>query len=227
MHDTDKNSLKAHVSPTGNIVFYYRNTINGHAHRQSIGKYGSITIYQARRIVTEIEINHGNGTLFISADNSLNNNITFRAEFRIFMDRYSKKEKRSWRDDEREVNLHIKSWLPRKMSSITKYDVQALFEYITDNSGKTQANHILERISAIYNKLIDWGYRLDNPTTGGIRKHKLPKLTRLLLDDELPIFWSGLENYEHTSLPDNVKIALFTGARKCNIFSMRWSDIDW
>ena len=226
LHDTEKSTLKAHVTPKGKIVFYYRNTVNGNAHREAIGDYGIITIDQARRGATAIELKHSSGMLLSTDDQAINNDIKFNDGFHEFMERYSKKEKRSWMDDEREIKLHVRQWFDRKMTSITKYDVQALVEHIADNSGKTQANHIIERISAIYNKLIDWGYKLTNPTSG-VKKYKLTKRTRFLTAEELPRFWEILDDYEHTDIPDIVKIALFTGARKSNILSMRWLEVDW
>ncbi|MDR1233099.1 MAG: site-specific integrase [Puniceicoccales bacterium] len=226
LHDMEESTLKAHVTPKGNVIFYYRNTINGIPHRESLGTHGHLTIDEARIMANRLKLAHVQGLTLSEKFAQDNGDLSFQEGFHEFMERYSRKEKRSWKDDDREIKKHVRHWFERKMKDITKFDVQTLVEHIADNSGKTQANHVLERISAIYNKLIDWGYKLENPTKG-VRKYKLPKRTRFLSAEELPRFWEIMDNYEHTELPTVVKIALFTGARKANILSMRWCDIDW
>jgi DNA integrity scanning protein DisA with diadenylate cyclase activity len=64
------------------------------------------------------------------------------------------KGKCSWKHDKHEINKHVKQWFTRKLGSITKMEVQDFVENIAVNGGKTQANHILERIRANCNKLI-------------------------------------------------------------------------
>ena len=226
VRDDKERSLEARIFPNGNISFYSRHFIEGRDYRHMIGRLGTISVEEAREKVAENKILHAKGINPSEEKRKLSNKLTFGEGFKIFMERYSKKEKRSWQYDEREINKHVKHWFNRKLGSITKSDVQALVEHTASNSGRTQANHILERIRAIYNKLIFWGYDGENPTNG-IPKYKQTKRTRFILSDEFPRFWEELENDQSPYLADVIKVALFTGARRSNIFAMRWEQIDW
>lgn len=226
LRDEKEKCLEARISPNGNITFYSRHFVSGRDYRHVIGRLGTVTVEEARRKAAVNKILHAKGINPSEEKRKLSNKLTFEQGFKMFMEQYSKKEKRSWRYDEREINRHVKHWFTRKLGSITKSDVQALVEYTASNSGRIQANHILERIRAIYNKLIFWGYDGENPTNG-IPKYKQPKRTRFILSKEFPKFWEELENDDRPYLADVVKIALFTGARRSNIFGMRWEEIDW
>jgi integrase len=226
VRDDKEKSLEARITPNGNIAFYSRHFVGGRDFRHAIGRYGTITIDEARRKAAENRISHSHGINPGEEKKKLSNRLTFEEGFREFMERYSKKEKRSWKYDEREINKHVKQWFGRKLGSITKMEVQELIEDIATNSGKTQANHILERVRAIYNKLISWGYDGNNPTIG-IPKYKMNKRTRFITACELPKFWQELESDSNPYLGDVVKIALFTGARRSNVFAMAWDQIDW
>ena len=58
------------------------------------------------------------------------------------MERYSKKHKRSWQYDEREVNKYLSHWFKLKASKITKQEIQRFHEKVGDNNGKIQANRL-------------------------------------------------------------------------------------
>ena len=76
------------------------------------------------------------------------------------MEKYSKKYKRSWKYDEREVNKFLPHWFKRQISTITNQEIRTLHEKVRSENGLYQANRILERIRAIYNKAIEWGYKM-------------------------------------------------------------------
>ncbi len=82
------------------------------------------------------------------------------------MERYSKLHKKSWKYDEREINNFLPHWFNRKISSITKQEIKTLHDNIGNNNGIYQANRLLERIRAIYNKVLKWGWSGNNPTLG-------------------------------------------------------------
>ncbi len=156
----------------------------------------------------------------------LRQDITFGEMFNQFMERYSKKFKRSWEYDEREVNKFLSHWFKKKASQISKQEIQRLHEAIHNENGLYQANRILERIRAIYNKAIEWGWDGINPTAG-IKKFKEKSRDRFLQADELPCLFEALAEEENTVARDYILIALLTGARKSNVLSMRWNEINF
>lgn len=146
--------------------------------------------------------------------------------FNQFMERYSKKFKRSWKYDEREVNKFLPHWFNKKASQISKQEIQCLHETIYNENGLYQANRLLERIRAIYNKSIEWGWEGANPTLG-IKKFKEKSRDRFLQADELPCLFQALAEEENVVARDYILISLLTGARKSNVLSMCWNEINF
>jgi integrase len=64
----------------------------------------------------------------------------------------------------------------------------------------------------------------DNPARKIKFFHEEPR-TRFLQPDELARLFTALKNEPNPDLTDFVNLALWTGARKSDIFSMRWEDV--
>jgi integrase len=92
-------------------------------------------------------------------------------------------------------------------------------------NGLYQSNRLLERIRAIYNKSIEWGWDGKNPTNG-IKKYKEKSRDRFIQPDELPRFFQALQEERNATARDYIWISLLTGARKGNVLSMRWKDVN-
>lgn len=222
--DTREKGLSAYVTPNGVITFFVRKRINRRDERVVIGRYPEMTIEQARTQALAIKAQIAQGKDPIEDKRRMRSEITFFDMFQEFMERYSKKHKRSWRYDEREVNKFLPHWFKRKASTITKQEIQLLHERIRDKNGLYQANRILERISAIFNRAIEWGWQGENPAHG-IRKFREKSRDRFLQPDELPRFFAALEAEENQTARDFLMLSLLTGARKSNVLAMRWDEI--
>jgi integrase len=222
--DTREKGLSVYVTSNGIITFFVRKRIHGRDERVVIGRYPEITVEQARTQALAIKAQVAQGKDPIEDKRRMRGDITFFEMFQEFMERYSKKQKRSWQYDEREVNKFLSHWFKRKSSTITKQEIQLLHERIRDENGLYQANRILERISSIFNRAIEWGWQGENPAQG-IRKFREKSRDRFLQPDELPRFFSALEEEENTTARDYIMLSLLTGARKSNVLAMRWENI--
>ena len=78
-----------------------------------------------------------------------------------------------------------------KLSDITRDEMNKLFNKITDKTGKGGANRFLDRLRAVFNKAIEWGWEGSNPTAN-IKKHKQKSRDRYLTSEELPNFFEAL-----------------------------------
>ena len=120
--------------------------------RISLGKYTQMTIEEARTKAQKVIAELISGINPNEEKKKIRSEISLGEMFSIYMERYSKPMKKSWKYDEREVNKFLSHWFRRKLSSITKQEVQALHETIRAKNGLYQANRLLERLKAIYNK---------------------------------------------------------------------------
>lgn len=84
---------------------------------------------------------------------------TLEEIFFLYMNRYSKHNNKTWKSDEHDVPCFLGQLFPNMKfkSSMKKLDKK---------NGLYQANRLLDRIKAIYNKAIEWGSGGANPAHG-------------------------------------------------------------
>jgi integrase len=116
-------------------------------------------------------------------------------------------------------------WSAKKISAISSRDIYKLHHDLGTKTGKTVANRVVELLRAIYNrchvmKIIN----LPNPAEG-VEPFKEESRDRFLQSDELTRFFTALEA-EPEQNRDFFMLTLLTGARKTNVLSMRWEDLD-
>ena len=113
----------------------------------------------------------------------------------------------------------------RKLSQITRKDVQAFAESYGAKH-PYQCNRSLALLSAIYNTATRrWGYEGLNPAHG-VERHAEESRIRFLRRDELRRFLDALDTEPDRTAADSILTALWTGARRANVFAMRWAHID-
>jgi len=224
--DEKEKGLKLYVTANGVKTFFIRKMIEGKDERIIIGQFPDLSVDNARREAINIKAEVAKG---INPNDKLRKKraeYTFGEFFEEYMVRYSKPHKKSWKYDEREVPKFLGRWFKRKLSSIQHQEVRKLHEMMFFENGRYQANRILERIKAMYNKAIEWGYATENPANG-IKKYKEVKRDRFLQPNEMKSFFESLEQEPNKVARDYFKILLFTGARKTNVLAMRWEEIDF
>jgi len=224
--DIKERGLSLYVTANGTVSFFVRKHISGRDERVIIGQYPTITIEQARKQAAQAKAQIAQGINPNLQRRKLSQEITFGVLFQQFMERYSKAEKRSWQYDQREVNKFLGNWFNRKISTIPKHEIQAVHERVRKENGLYQANRLLERVRAIFNKAIEWGWDGTNPSSG-IRKFKEKSRDRFLQPNELPRFFAALNAETSEPARDYVWLSLLTGARKANVLGMRWDEINW
>jgi len=224
--DTGEKGLKLYVTSKGVKTFFIRKMIEGKDERIIIGQFPVLSVEDARKEALNIKALIAKGK---NPNDDLRNKraeYTLEDLFNEYMKRYSKPHKKSWKYDEREIPKFLGHWFKRKLSSIKHQEIRKLHEMTYVNNGKYQANRILERIKAMYNKAIEWGY-IDNNPANGIKKYKENKRERFLLPKEVQAFFFSLEEEPNQVAKDYFKLLLFTGARKTNVLQMRWEEINF
>jgi len=223
--DTKADFLSLYITSTGIKTFFVRKRIKGRDQRLVIGRYPIFSIEQARRKALIFC-----GTIADRKDpleearKEKQNKKTFGQHCNEYMERYSKLHKKSWKYDEYEINQYLSDWFPKRLSDIKKSDVESKHEKIGRENGKTHANTIVRRISALFNKAIEWGWEGINPAKG-VKKFKERSRDRFIMPNELPYFLEALREEQNEDLRDYITLLLMTGARKTNAKMMRWEEI--
>lgn len=224
MYDTRVRGLELMVTEQGTKSFKVYRKLNDKPVRVTLGKYPDMTIEQARNEAQKVITEMLKGKNPNDEKKKLRAETTFGELFKMYMERYSREHKKTWKYDERDVPRFLGHLFQRKLSAITKQDVQPIHEKIRTENGLYQANRLLARIHIIYNKAIEWGWEGINPAHG-IKKFKEKSRDRFLHPDELPRFFESLDMEQNDTIRDYVYVSLFTGARRSNVLAMRWEEI--
>jgi integrase len=192
----------------------------------TIGPYPDLTIDQARGEAARL-----NGAI-ARGENPASKRRLVRAEATLFelfttwLEHYAKHNKKTRADDEGMFNKHLNTWKFRKISDIRRLDIVNLHAQIGAKTGPYAANRVVELLSSIFNKGIEWGWEGANPATK-IKAFREKKRERFLQPEELPAFFEALSKELNQTIRDYILIALLTGARRSNVQSMRWEEISW
>jgi integrase len=127
-------------------------------------------------------------------------------------------------------------WSARYLDEIPSADVRRLHAQIgatrktlPDGSEgphqRVMANSALEVLRSVYQRAIEYGYQGENPASG-IGKFKKNKRDRFIQSAELPTFFAALGEDTSEDFKHFVLLALLTGARRTNVLSARWQDIN-
>lgn len=219
-YDTKIRGLELMVTEQGTKSFKVYRKCNGKPVRVTLGKYPEMTVENARNEAQRVIAEMLKGKNPNEEKKKLRSETTFWDIFSLFMERYSKQHKKTWQTDEKDVRRFLGHWFQRKLSIITKQEVQAIHENIKKENGLYQANRLLARIHIIYNKAIEWGWDGINPAQG-VKKFKEKSRDRFLHPDELPRFFEALDTEENDTIRDYIYISLLTGVRKSNVLAMR------
>jgi len=224
VYDTKVRGLELMVTEQGSKSFKVYRKLNDKPIRVTLGKYPEMTVENARREAQRVlaEINSGKNPN--EEKKKLRAETTFGEMFSMYMERYSKLHKKTWKYDEKDVPRFLGHWFRRKLSDVIKQEIQSLHEKIRQENGLYQANRLLARIHIIYNKAIEWGWEGMNPAQG-VKKFKEKSRERFLHPDELPRFFESLEAETNDTIRDYIYVSLFTGVRRSNVLAMRWGDI--
>ena len=225
-YDIKIRGLELMVTEQGSKSFKVYRKFNGKPVRVTLGKYPEMTVENARNEAQRVIAEMLKGSNPNEDKKNVRSETTFGDMFCVFMERHSKQNKKTWKEDESSVNNLLSKWFPKQLSSITKQEVQLVHEKIKNENGLYRANRMLARIRVIYSKAIEWGWVGINPAQG-VKKFKEKSRDRFLHPDELPRFFESVETEPNTTIKDYIYISLFTGARKSNVLGMRWEDINF
>lgn len=226
--DSVVRGLCLRVTDKGAISFsVHRRVKNGKVQRITIGQYPAITIEQARKKALEHVSMLASGVSVADNLRRKRSEMTFGHLFDLYYSLHSTQNKRSYKDDRRHYEMYLRKSLGgRKLSEIERADIGNLHACITTKGSKTAANRVVSLTSSVFNWGINRGNCTFNPASR-IKKNKETSRDRYILRNEMPFFLQAVMMEENKVIADFVLMALFTGARRQNVMSMRWSDIDY
>ena len=225
-YDLKVQGLGVGIGSTGKRSFILYRKISGIPERITLGRYPDLTIEQARGKAAEINSAIAKGTNPAQAKRGKKAELTFNDLFSEYLERHSKPNKKTWMDDESQFNSYLAKPLGKKrLTTIDRPSIAAIHSDITKQGYATTANRVKALISSIFGWGISAGLCQTNPALG-IRLNREYSRDRFLQGDELPRFFQALGEEPNETIRDYVLLSLLTGARKANVLSMQWKDVN-
>lgn len=227
-HDTHTAGLKLLIYPAGKKTFVLYRRFEGKPKRFFIGHFPDFSVEQARLKVAELNSKIASGEYYKEkeAREAKKQELTLEEQFQQYLECHAKLHKKTWMEDVERFKRFLEPWKKMKLSEIKRKDVQDLVAKTGVERGIHAANKLLALISIVFSKAIEWGWPHNNPAKG-IKKFKTKSRDRFIQPDEIPRFFSALNEEGNHSARDFILLSLLTGARKGNVLAMRWQEVSF
>jgi integrase len=217
--------LRVTAGGARSFVLSYR-TREGRARRLTIGNLDAWTVAMARAEAADLrrQIDRGGDPLGELQEDRAAETVTELAE-RFLAEHGSRLRAKSLLDYRRMITRHVLPALGRqKVRSVAFTDIDRLHRRISQTA-PYQANRCLAVLSKMFSLAIRWHMRIDNPCVG-IARNKEHDRERYLTVEELPRLLTALAEYHDQRTAAIFRLLLLTGARRGEVLSMRWEDVD-
>lgn len=224
-YDSKVSHLLVRVTSTGRKTFQVYRWHQGKPVRVTLAVWPDLTIEQIRKAAEEVNAAFARGDNPADKKRQLRQEMTFADLFNEYMEKHAKVKKRSWAEDQNQFNRYLAPLASKRLSTITRQDIATLHSKI-GQSAQTAANRCLALVSSVFGRAIEFGLWEGLNPCMGIKKFTEQARDRFLSGDELARFFQALEQEPSGTARDFFLVALLTGARRANVLSMQWSDID-
>lgn len=219
-HDTGQANLVLCVTSNGVRTFYRYGRVDGRPERIKIGRYPDIAIEAARKRCREMAGDIARGVNpKLKRDKAGTVDVLF-----LHWLAKAKLRKKTWQADQDNYDYHFGPLKSRRFASLTPAEISKWHTAIGTKRGTYIANRCRALLSAIYSVAHELGHDGPNPCLH-VKRFNEKSRERFLLPDEMRPFMLALKA-EPPAWRDFWLLCLFTGARRGNVASMTWSDLD-
>ncbi len=225
--DTVQPGFVLSVEPTGHKSFKLIYTFNNRPRWYTIGNANKVGLKEARSIARSRMGEVYSGVDVQAERQDARKAGTFEELAHRYVEEHAKRRNKSWEQADFLVRTYLlPQWANLQAATITRSDVRAIFNRLTQAGSPALANHVL----AIASPIFSWAIKNEianitvNPCSGVERNRTNPR-ERILSDRELPLFWSA---FEEAGLIRSraLRMILVTGQRPGEVRHMRWEHIE-
>jgi integrase len=225
VHDTEVHALIVTVRPEGSKVYYLLKKIGGRTVRHRIAPVADLPVEEARRQAKILvgEVASGKNPAQVRA--AARAESTLAAVWEQLTDEGGRwQTKRSLASDRRRWKLHLHTLAGRKMSAVTKADVNKLLTKITTSKKPYAANRVRALLHALFSEYINDGNEIPNPVHGTTINEETSR-ERALEHGELRRWWAAVLE-EEPDVRHFLQLLLLSGVRCGTLTTARWEHID-
>ncbi len=215
------------VSQGGRKAWILLYRVNGRKRRMTLGAYPALSLSAARTAAGKAiqDVQRGDDPALEQMQKRAVQPTTFGELADDYLERYAKVYKRSWKNDDLFLRLHIlPKWKHRRVDSIKRADVVALI----DEAEARLQPHLARQLLAVTRKLFNWAIEkslADSNPAMNIRLSTKPQdRSRTLSWDEIFALWNAWDTMAEP-WTTYFKVLLLTGQRRAEVANMKWQDI--
>ena len=232
MYDAKAQALGLKLEASGKKTFFWFRAVAGKPTWKTIGPWPDISLDTARQKAAEYNGKlaewQKEGSRGANPFETPRGDLTLGELLEDYIAKHIRAHAKHPECAEREIRYamknHLARWQPRKLSAISRKEVDDLHAAI-GKQHKPAANKLLELLRAAINWAIEKSnYTGENPAAKIQLFHEESR-TRFVQPNEMPKLFTQLKAEPNKDFVDFVNLALWTGARKADILSMRWQDL--
>lgn len=223
--DTMVPGLALRVYPSGRKSWQlvYR-TDAGRQRWVTVGHYLHLTVDQARDQARRIYGQRASG----DDDPALTRRragegLTVEALCEMYVSKYAKQRKRSWKEDERTLATNFVSRFGKMAATeVTRADLREMLEAVAKNA-PVSANRLLAVVRKMFNWAVDEDILPSSPV-GGLKAPSVEtRRERVLNLEEIATLWTALPYSDSGRV---LRLVLVTAQRPGEVLGIRWEEIE-
>jgi len=204
--------------------------IDGKQQYRKIGSYPALSLAAARDSAREALKSAGRGIDPIRAKAEEKRRVakirTVARAVDEFVDKYAKRNNRSWKEVERVLQVYVVPALgDRPLPSITASDIHGLLDALVDAGHPYMANRLLAHTRKFFNWCASRNWIADTPTKNIARPANEEARDRVLSDIEIGLLWRACDDLGWPFGPC-FRFLLLTGQRRNEVATMEWANVD-
>ena len=235
--DAQLKGFAVRVTTSGVKSFIVEKLVNGKVRRMTIGRYGEITVEQARKeaqkllgkIATGIDPRAEQKTAELQS-------LPLTTVFQDYLKARKELKPRTLYDYQNVMNRAFAAWKDKPLLSITKDKVAKLHTSLGETQGEAYANLAMRVLRALFNFAA--GQYEDAQGRSLITENPVKRLSQTrawyrverrqtyIKPYQLAAWYRGLEKMTNDTLRDYLLLLLFTGLRKNEAAQLKWTDVD-
>jgi len=215
--------LVLRVSKKGTKTFCLHKRVNGKMRRLTIGRFGVLSLSEARERVRQVLYEIETGRFEDHTGIEVETKPTLGDVIPDYIEKHAKVHNRDWKRKEallaKFTTLHGK-----RIDKIKRADVVKACDVIS-KSAPVSANRALAHLKHLMSWCVESGIVDASPIGGMKPRAKEQPRERVLSEDDLSALWTACDS-EGYPFGDCMKLLMLSGQRRAEVAEMRWSELD-
>jgi integrase len=223
--------LGVKLDESGHSSYFWSRKLHGRAHWETLGELGELSLEAARAEANRLNTERARGKVAGVNPFERRPTVTLGEIIEQYVARHvrpnASNADRSAKAIDWQVENLLKHLRDRKIETIRRSEFVALREELHQKRGVFVTNRLIQMLRAALNWSIDKAELWQGPNpVAKIGCFPETKRERFLTKPELDALRDALDKSKNLDLQHFVRLALMTGARKADLLSAKWENVD-